>query len=235
MDRNFNTMPDGQFSYIDDPQFSFREKVFITEYLKHHNAALAARTAGYTESRSAVAAYEVKHRPHVAHAIAQEEEAALNRSKITKEQIIENLAVIANHDVSDVVEWSEIELTTNDQGNLVVKGSPRLKPSSILPRELTYAVKKVKVNLDGSVNIEFYDKINALEKLARYLGLEHEGIGRADPVEMAQKIRDAMGGMDRSVTGKNPAEIEDHSADGSAAAPDFPQRPTADDIRRGKS
>jgi hypothetical protein len=234
MDRNFNTMPDGQFSYIDDPQFSFREKVFITEYLKHHNAALAARKAGYTESRSAVAAYEVKHRPHVAHAIAQEEEAALNRSKITKEQIIENLAVIANHDVSDVVEWSEIELTTNDQGNLVVKGSPRLKPSSILPRELTYAVKKVKVNLDGSVNIEFYDKLNALEKLAKYFGLEQEGVACTDPVEMAQKIHAALGGMDRSVTGENHAEIEDQSGEILEKPSSFPEPPLADDVRRGK-
>jgi hypothetical protein len=100
---------------------------------------------------------------------------------------------------------------------------------------LTYSVKKFKVNMDGSVTLEFYDKIAALEKLARYFGLEHEGIGRADPVEMAQKIRAAMGGMDRSVTGENRAEIEDQSGDGSAAAPDFPQRPTADDIRRGKS
>lgn len=235
MDRNFNTMPDGQFSYIDDPQFSFREKVFITEYLKHHNASLAARKAGYTESRSAVAAYEVKHRPHVAHAIAQEEEAALNRSKITKEQIIENLAVIANHDVSDIVEWSEIELTTNDQGNLVVKGSPRLKPSSILPRELTYAVKKVKVNLDGSVNIEFYDKINALEKLARYLGLEHDGFGRADPAEMARKIHAALGGMNASITGEHPPEIADNAAEVPEKAPYSPPAPSADDIRHSKT
>jgi phage terminase small subunit len=235
--RNFveiQQMPDGQFAYIDDPQFSHREKVFITEYLKHNNAARAARVAGYSPTRSNNAAHEIRQRPHVAHAIAQEQEASL-RSEITKEQIIRNLAKIANHDVTDVFQWSEVEFAVNDQGNVVISGSPKLKPSAVLPEELTYSVKKFKVNMDGSVTLEFYDKIAALEKLARYFGLEHEGIGRADPHEMARKIQSAMSGMDRSVTGENRAEIEDQHSEVLEKSSSFPEPPLADDIRRGKT
>ena len=46
-----------------------KEKVFVCEYLIHHNATLAAKKAGYSERSAAEIGWENLRKPHVAAAV----------------------------------------------------------------------------------------------------------------------------------------------------------------------
>ena len=75
-----------------------------------------------------------------------------------KEAVAYSLLCMANTKITDIMEW-------DDQGNIQVKASKDI------PEHALQAIKTIRVNKDGNLEIELYDKVGVLRLLAKASGL----------------------------------------------------------------
>lgn len=133
---------------------------FVEEYLVDLNAAAAARRAGYTSKRSEAVGYDLLTNADVQAAIeaAQKERSA--RTGVTADRVVKELARIAFADARSVMTWGP--------------GGVVLRDSETLTAEVAAAVAEVsetKSESGGSIKVRLADKLSALDKLARHLGM----------------------------------------------------------------
>jgi hypothetical protein len=65
---------------------------------------------------------------------------------------------MANTKITDIMEWDE-------------DGQVRVKASKDIPEHALQAIKSIKVNKDGNLELELYDKVGVLRLLAKASGL----------------------------------------------------------------
>jgi hypothetical protein len=65
---------------------------------------------------------------------------------------------MANTKITDIMEWDE-------------DGQVKVKASKDIPDHALQAIKSLKVNKDGNLEIELYDKVGVLRLLAKASGL----------------------------------------------------------------
>lgn len=75
-----------------------------------------------------------------------------------REQVAYSLLSIANTKISDVMEWDET-------------GRVKVKASKDIPASAMQAIKSIKINQDGDIAIEFWDKPAILRILAKASGM----------------------------------------------------------------
>ena len=75
-----------------------------------------------------------------------------------KEAVAYSLLCMANTKITDIMEW-------DDQGNIQVKASKDI------PEHALQAIRSIKVNKDGNLELELYDKVGVLRLLAKASGL----------------------------------------------------------------
>ena len=75
-----------------------------------------------------------------------------------KEAVAYSLLCMANTEITDIMEW-------DDQGNIQVKASKDI------PEHALQAIKTIRVNKDGNLELELYDKVGVLRLLAKASGL----------------------------------------------------------------
>ena len=75
-----------------------------------------------------------------------------------REAVAYSLLCMANTKLTDIMEW-------DDEGNI------KVKPSNQIPDHALQAIKSIKVNKDGQLEIELYDKVGVLRLLAKASGL----------------------------------------------------------------
>jgi len=160
----------------------------VQEYLVDLNGKQAAIRAGYSEDSATEIGYENLRKPHVLQAI---EYALMERTGITRSRIVDELGAIAFSDLGDFVDWDnetqhvaadikdriDADVETGDRPaaevvNIINRVT--LKPSHKLTPALRRAVAKVSQDRYGNVRVEMHDKLAALDKLARALGMYQE-------------------------------------------------------------
>jgi hypothetical protein len=65
---------------------------------------------------------------------------------------------MANTKITDIMEWDD-------------KGQVKVKASKDIPEHALQAIKSIKVNKDGNLELELYDKVGVLRLLAKASGL----------------------------------------------------------------
>jgi hypothetical protein len=75
-----------------------------------------------------------------------------------KEAVAYSLLCMANTKITDIMEW-------DDQGNIQVKASKDI------PEHALQAIKTIRMNKDGNLELELYDKVGVLRLLAKASGL----------------------------------------------------------------
>jgi|TARA_R110002012_G_scaffold289323_1_gene482363 hypothetical protein len=75
-----------------------------------------------------------------------------------REQVAYSLLSIANTKISDVMEWDHT-------------GKVKVKASKDIPEHAMQAIKSIKINQDGDIAIEFWDKPAILRILAKASGM----------------------------------------------------------------
>ena len=75
-----------------------------------------------------------------------------------KEAVAYSLLCMANTKITDIMEW-------DDQGKIQVKASKDI------PEHALQAIKTIRVNKDGNLELELYDKVGVLRLLAKASGL----------------------------------------------------------------
>jgi phage terminase small subunit len=99
---------------MSESKLTAKQRQFCEEYLIDRNATAAAIRAGYRSTSAKETAYENLTKPHVRTyldlLIAQQAE----RTKITGDQVISELAAIASFRLTDVIELSNGKLTIKE-------------------------------------------------------------------------------------------------------------------------
>lgn len=75
-----------------------------------------------------------------------------------REAVAYSLLCMANTKITDIMEWDD-------------EGQVKVKASKDIPEHALQAIKSLKVNKDGNLELELYDKVGVLRLLAKASGL----------------------------------------------------------------
>lgn len=131
-------------------------KIFCKEYIVDFNATQAAIRSGYSKKTAGSIGQENLTKPEIQKEIQKLIDERSNRTQITADKVLQELAKIGFSDILDFVEVSTTGITFND--------IPEGKGGVI--SEVSSSDTKYGTN----IKIKLHDKLNALDKIARYLG-----------------------------------------------------------------
>jgi len=170
---------------IIEPRLTPKQQRFVDEYLCDLNATQAAIRAGYSEKNADVIGYQLLRKTSVSAEIVRCRKQITEKCQVTQERVIAELACIAFFDPRKLYD---------ENGNL--------KPIQELDEETATAIQSmdqniVKIKRENGKNrnetvlvdkIRLHNKIDALDRLARYLGLyEKENQQREITINLINK------------------------------------------------
>ena len=135
-------------------------KMLVDEYLIDFNGTRAYKAVWgehVTDNTAAVEASKHLRKPKVTQYLQDRIKERERRTEITQDDVVRSLKMILDANVIDVV---------NVKGQYKIT----LKDISEIPKELQYAIKSIKPSKDG-IEVEFYDKLRAVELLGKHLGM----------------------------------------------------------------
>lgn len=133
-----------------------KQKLFVEEYLIDLNATQAAIRAGYSEKTAKNIGCENLAKPNIQREIQKRMKARGQRTEITQDRVLQELAKIGFADVTDFV---TIE-------NRMVQ----VKSTAEMPADRMGAIAGIKEGANG-IEIKLNDKGKALELIGRHLGM----------------------------------------------------------------
>ncbi len=142
------------------PKLTEKQKKFCEEYLIDLNATKAAVRAGYSKKTANTIAAQNLAKLSVQKYISELQREQSERTRITADQVLEELAAIAFSD------RTELARVVSRQGETAVE----LTETKDLPDTVKKAVSGVKQGRNG-VEVSSYDKLRALELLGKHLGM----------------------------------------------------------------
>lgn len=145
-----------------------KQERFVAEYLIDCNASAAALRAGY---KSGDVGRQLLTKTHVREAIAAGKARLAGKLELKAENVLREYLLLAFSDIGQVLDFSRTD--------------PTLRPANEIPEAARRAIASVKVRRhteghgDDAREVEvtefrLWDKLNALEKLAKHLGLLKE-------------------------------------------------------------
>ncbi len=136
---------------------------FVAEYLIDLNATQAAIRAGYSERTARQAGSENLSKPVVAQAIQEAQSKRAERTEITQDRVLAELARIGFADIRKAVRWGSVP--NGDDAPYPVE----LVPSDEVDDDTAAAIVEVSLTQTG-VKLKMADKRAALESLLKHLG-----------------------------------------------------------------
>lgn len=137
------------------------QKRFCEEYIIDLNGTKAAIRAGYSEKTAEVQASRLLRNAKVLEFVSQLKEKRSERTEITADMVVKELAKIGFNNLQDYI----------DEGNTI-------KDLKTIPRDHAASVESIKIIetvWDGgtktATTFKLHDKVSALEKLGRHLGI----------------------------------------------------------------
>lgn len=145
-----------------------KQAAFVQEYLIDLNATQAAIRAGYSEGTAYSMGHENLSKPEIAEAIAKAQKARSERTEITQDMVLQELAKIGFADIRSAVNWGSIPEMSGEDGQ-------RAYPVEMIASEdmddaTAAAVSEVSLTPNG-VKIKMYDKKAALDSIGKHLGM----------------------------------------------------------------
>lgn len=129
---------------------------FVAEYLVDLNATEAAKRAGYSEKTAYSIGFENLRKPEIQEAIQAAMDARAQRTEITQDRVLQELAAIGFARITDCAQIVG--------GRVVVMDTDNLTDTQ---RSAIMGIKEGKFGLE----VKMHDKIRALEKLGEHLGM----------------------------------------------------------------
>ena len=137
-----------------------KQRRFVEEYLVDLNATGAARRAGYGVRSAAGTASRLMANPDVAAAIAEAQAARAERTRVTADRVITELAKVAFGDPRRLLSWGP--------GGVVLRQSDELTEAEAA---LVSEVSETRTAAGGSRRVKLHCKLAALTALGRHLSL----------------------------------------------------------------
>lgn len=137
-----------------------RQAAFVREYLVDLNATQAAIRAGYAEKTAGVTGHNLLKNPKVQTAVEHAKAKRAEKTEITAERVLRELAAMAFANLGDYVEFGP--------------GGVMIRSKGELSREQLAALQSVTDQSTASgrtIRVKMADKAKALEMLGRHLGM----------------------------------------------------------------
>ena len=147
-----------------------KQKKFIDEYLVDLNATQAAMRAGYKEKAAYRTGAENLRKPQIQEEIQKRMQERQQRTEVTQDMVVKELAAIAFARATDYV-----EIRSNGVCSTVV-----IKPTTNLSDQQIRAIAGIKEGANG-IEIKLNDKEKALELLGRHLGMWNDKLDIKTP------------------------------------------------------
>ncbi len=147
-------------------KFTPKQAKFIDEYLISLNATKAAIAAGYAEKAARTIGSENLSKPNISAEIARRQKADSKRMDIAKDRVLQELARVAFCDIRDIIRWVTVTDKETGQERQIVG----LIDSDDISDDAAASIAELRQTRDGIV-LKMRDKLPALDKLARHLGL----------------------------------------------------------------
>ena len=145
-----------------------RQRLFVAHYLKSLNATQAAIDAGYSAKNAGKIGPALVGDSRIAAAIQQAMEKRAKRLDITADRVLEEIAAIAFAHMGEYATWSDEKV--------------RLKDSTEVDPRAVSEVKQTVNQFGTNVGIKLHDKLGALEKLGKHLGMwKDDGAAASNP------------------------------------------------------
>ena len=188
-------LPTPSKSILDSLRLTPKQYLFVQEYLIDLNASQAAIRAGYSVKNAEFQAHCLLKNPKVKQAIKLAMYEREQRTKVTQDRVIQELAKIAFINPTDVVNSYDASLCNGaTREDTAAISSIRVKR---IPSKEGFGVER---------EIKLHDKIRALELLGKHLGLFNDKLNiTADAVV---RIVDDLSDSKDEATGTND-EIEE--------------------------
>jgi phage terminase small subunit len=144
---------------------------FVDEYLVDLNATQAAIRAGYSAKRADAIGYENLRKPEIADAISAAMKARAERTEITQDRVLAELAKIGFADIRRAVKWGDgIAVTDPESGAVEISNGVALVGSEQIDDATACAIAEVCQTAQG-IKIKLHDKRAALVDIGRHLGM----------------------------------------------------------------
>jgi phage terminase small subunit len=137
-----------------------KQKLFVAEYLVDLNATQAAIRAGYSEKTAYSIGQENLNKPEITDAISRAFKKRAERTRVDADRVIKELARIAFATIGTMATW------TGDA--IVLKDSESLSDDD---RAAIQEITRTETPNGANIRVKLSDKLTALEKLGRHLGM----------------------------------------------------------------
>lgn len=176
-------------------ELTAKQRAFVREYLIDLNATQAAIRAGYSENTAYSIGQENLKKPEIASAIEAAMKIRSERTDITADRVLQELAKIGFSDIRKAIKWHShlINEEDNPEGGdvavikTIVTNQVELISSEDLDDETAAAISEISQNTSGGIKIKFHDKRAALVDIGKHLGMfveKHEHTGKdGGPIE----------------------------------------------------
>jgi hypothetical protein len=134
-------------------------------------------------------AHENLTKPHVAQQIEVLKQAALQAAEVSLKRTIEEYRRIAYLDPRDLVQWSDAGVHFTDSSELTPEQAAAVKKVKVTTKTVT--TKDGSEHATTTMEMEFWDKEHALDKLGQHLGMFLESAEDATPVKGVQLMETA--------------------------------------------
>jgi phage terminase large subunit len=157
---------------------------FAAEYLIDLNATQAAVRAGYSAQTAYSQGQRLLKHVEVAAAIAKAQEGRAERTQITADQVLTELAKLGFSDIRKAINWQAnvVGMVEGEDGEqrLAVTNQVCIVDSDKIDDGTAAAIAEISQTDKGGLKVKFYDKRAALVDIGRHLGMfkdkvEHSG------------------------------------------------------------
>lgn len=140
-----------------------KQEAFVREYLVDLNATQAAIRAGYSEKTAGVIGHENLTKPEINEAVKKAMGDRAERTEVTADMVIDELAALAFYDPADLA------ALTDEEGNPVRISGP--EQIVRLPKHIRKAIVGWSWDKAGNFTLRFAPKPATLELIGRHLGM----------------------------------------------------------------
>jgi len=153
-----------------------KQRRFVDEYLIDLNATQAATRSGYSAKTANEQGARLLANVSVKEAIIERMKDREQRTEITQDKVLGELAKIGFSDIRKAVKWgADIPVINPDTGEVLMANGVVLISSEEIDNETAAAVSEISQTAQG-IKIKMYDKKSALVDIGKHLGMFVERI-----------------------------------------------------------